>query len=61
PHFTIKDKICGKGPKETRYWLKLVDRQDDLELQERKTFRKRGDRTQEVQHSSSRLSFHNRS
>ena len=41
--------------------MKLVDRQDDLELQERITFTKRGDRTQEIQDSSSRLSFHNRS
>lgn len=35
--FTMRIKICRKEAKESRYWLKLVDTQDDMELaQERK-------------------------
>ena len=28
----MRIKICRKEAKESRYWLKLIDTQDDLEL-----------------------------
>ena len=30
--FIMRIKICRKEAKESRYWLKLIDTQDDLEL-----------------------------
>ena len=31
--FIMRIKICRKEAKESRYWLKLIDTQDDLELE----------------------------
>ena len=32
--FILRIKICRKEAKESRYWLKLIDVQDDMELEE---------------------------
>jgi len=32
--FRLRIKICRKEAKESRYWLRLVDTQDDAELQQ---------------------------
>ena len=32
--FIMRIKICRKEAKESRYWLKLIDVQDDVELEE---------------------------
>ena len=33
----MRIKICRKGAKESRYWLRLVDAQQDSELQKEQT------------------------
>ncbi len=35
--FTMRIKICRKEAKESRYWLRLVDTQQDSELQKERT------------------------
>jgi four helix bundle protein len=41
--FTMRVKICRKEAKESRYWLRLVDTQEDIDLE-----RERGDLEKEA-------------